>query len=204
MTLLALEDTTDRERAENALREKSEGELRQMLSVATEAVLMSDASGNIVFANSAASALFRYSTSELAGMPITQLLTETADGRVVGHRHDRTELPIESVHTTFERSGNALTVRFISDVTERRDAERKIREYQDKLQRAAFDAALAEEKERRRIAIGIHDGIGQSLALAQVKLAMVKKDLGPKGKVLADAMASSTSRSPTLARSPSS
>ena len=34
LTLLALEDTTARERAENALREKSEGELRQMLSVA--------------------------------------------------------------------------------------------------------------------------------------------------------------------------
>jgi signal transduction histidine kinase len=34
----------------------------------------------------------------------------------------------------------------------------------------AFDAAVGEEKERRRIAAGLHDNIGQKLALAQIRL----------------------------------
>lgn len=42
--------------------------------------------------------------------------------------------------------------------------------YEDKLHRMAFEAALGEERERRRIAVELHDRIGQSLALAESKL----------------------------------
>jgi two-component system CheB/CheR fusion protein len=58
-----------------------------------------------------------------------------------------------------------------------RQAEHRILDYQEKLRQMAFDAALAEERERRRIAADLHDRIGQSLALAQLKL----KSLGASG-----------------------
>jgi len=55
----------------------------------------------------------------------------------------------------------------LEDVTESRHARQK-------LQHMAFDAALAEERERRRIAADLHDRIGQSLALAQHKLTAMR------------------------------
>jgi signal transduction histidine kinase len=51
-----------------------------------------------------------------------------------------------------------------------RDQLRQIRDYQEKLRQMAFDAALTEERERRRIAADLHDQIGQALAVAQLEL----------------------------------
>jgi signal transduction histidine kinase len=48
-----------------------------------------------------------------------------------------------------------------------------------------FDAALTEQRERRRIAIGLHDQVGQALALAEIKLCSVRGELadGPRAAV---------------------
>lgn len=42
-----------------------------------------------------------------------------------------------------------------------------------KLQQALFDTTLHVERERRQVAVALHDRIGQALALAQIKLSMV-------------------------------
>jgi signal transduction histidine kinase len=65
------------------------------------------------------------------------------------------------------------------------DAEKKVRECQEQLQSMAFDAALAEERERRRIAIELHDRMGQALALAEIKLTAIRGDLaaGPRAEI---------------------
>jgi two-component system CheB/CheR fusion protein len=57
------------------------------------------------------------------------------------------------------------------------DAEKKLDEYQARIRRMAFDATLTEERERRRLAVEIHDRMGQTLALAQIKLASVRREL---------------------------
>jgi signal transduction histidine kinase len=67
-----------------------------------------------------------------------------------------------------------LVIAFIHDVTERKEKERQIRDYQTRLVDMAFDAAVAEERERRRIAADLHDRIGQSLAVAQMKIAAAR------------------------------
>lgn len=59
------------------------------------------------------------------------------------------------------------------DITENKKAQEQERRYRRKLRELASDLATAEEEERRRIAKEIHDSIGQSLALAKIRLQML-------------------------------
>ncbi|HEX7672249.1 MAG TPA: CheR family methyltransferase, partial [Polyangiaceae bacterium] len=96
-----------------------------------------------------------------------------------GHWYELTARPY--VTTDGRIDGAVLAARDI-------DAETQIREYQDRLRRMAFDATLTEERERRRIAIDLHDRIGQTLALAQIKLTGVRDELvGDPGATVAGA-----------------
>jgi PAS domain S-box-containing protein len=56
------------------------------------------------------------------------------------------------------------------DITERKQVEHKILEYQKHLKHLAARLMLAEEGERRRIAGEIHDEISQTLAIVNIKL----------------------------------
>ena len=60
--------------------------------------------------------------------------------------------------------------------TGRRGAERQILEYQEQLRGLTVEISLAEERERRRISIGLHDNIGQSLAVIRTKLCQMKEE----------------------------
>lgn len=56
------------------------------------------------------------------------------------------------------------------DITERKQAEERLYEYQQRLRSLASEVSLAEERERRRIAADLHDHIIQELALSRIKL----------------------------------
>lgn len=68
------------------------------------------------------------------------------------------------------------------DITERKRAEQALRDYQARLKSLAAELALAEERERRRIAAGIHDDLGQKLALAKMELQLLARSPG-KSKI---------------------
>jgi len=54
------------------------------------------------------------------------------------------------------------------DITERKQAERKLLIYQEKLQSLASELSLVEERERRSIATDLHDQIGQTLSVIKM------------------------------------
>lgn len=68
------------------------------------------------------------------------------------------------------------------DISRRRLAEDtnlenqvKIIEYQKKLKNLYFELTIAEEKERRNIAEYLHDGLGQTISIAAIKLSSIAK-----------------------------
>ena len=69
----------------------------------------------------------------------------------------------------------AGTVSFGIDITERRQAEKAVLVYQDRLKALAAELTLSEERERRRIATHLHDEVGQALAFARIQIATARK-----------------------------
>ncbi|MBW2324816.1 MAG: GAF domain-containing protein, partial [Deltaproteobacteria bacterium] len=80
--------------------------------------------------------------------------------------HDELELRIE------ERTVELLdaNTRLKLEITERKQAEEKILKYQEDLRLLTSELSLAEEGERRRIAIDLHDRIGQALAMSKINV----------------------------------
>lgn len=83
------------------------------------------------------------------------------------HRYqDRLEMLVEERTGELTRANELLQL----EIVERKRAEEAIFAYEEELRSMASRLALLEERERRRIATDLHDHIGQSLALAQIKL----------------------------------
>ncbi|MBN2137733.1 MAG: PAS domain S-box protein [Sedimentisphaerales bacterium] len=61
------------------------------------------------------------------------------------------------------------------DITQRKKAQKELLDHQAQLKTLTSELALAEERERRRIAAGIHDDVGQKLAMAKLELQMLRK-----------------------------
>ncbi len=59
----------------------------------------------------------------------------------------------------------------------RKRAESQVAAYQDNLRSLASSLSLAEERERRRLAVYLHDQIGHTLALANIRLGELQKSL---------------------------
>lgn len=85
-------------------------------------------------------------------------------------RSDGEVRTVETSATPIWYEGHPANLAVLRDVTERKKAEQEIRKYREKLQALTIEVSLAEERERRRIAMGLHDDVGQLLAIAKVKL----------------------------------
>jgi len=90
------------------------------------------------------------------------------DGRLVWGR-----LTVSVVRSLSEQSQFAIVI--VEDINERKRSEDEIRAYQEQLRALASEISLVEERERRRLATNLHDHIGQTLALAQIKLGEIKE-----------------------------
>ena len=67
------------------------------------------------------------------------------------------------------------------DITDRKRSEEKIHTYQEQLRSLASELSLIEERERRQIAMDLHDHIGQTLAIIKIKLGALREMISPSG-----------------------
>lgn len=68
--------------------------------------------------------------------------------------------------------------------------QEKINEYQKKLKNLYYELTIAEEKERRKIAEYLHDGLGQTISIAAIKLSSIARGDLPLGinKILGESV----------------
>jgi len=73
--------------------------------------------------------------------------------------------------TPVRKDGEIIAVAGIMrDITERKRAEEQLLIYQKQLRALASQLSLAQERERRRIAVEVHDRVNQTLAICSMKL----------------------------------
>jgi PAS domain S-box-containing protein len=181
-------DITDRKRVEQLLHE-SEERFRRLYEQAPLGYQSLDAAGCLLDVNQAWLDLLGYSRNKVLGRWFGDFL---APREVSAFRHSFARFKvIGEAHVDFEmvrRDGSTVLVHFdgnigrdehgqfkqthciLHNITERRKTEQRLLGYQDRLRQLAAKLTLAEEQERRRIAVGVHDQIGQRLALIKLTL----------------------------------
>lgn len=87
-------------------------------------------------------------------------------------------IPVEINARQFLLRGEVVVLMVVRDITDRKENERQVQRYQEKLRSLATEITKVEEIERRQIATEIHDYIGQSLAVAKMRIHDVKNVLG--------------------------
>jgi PAS domain S-box-containing protein len=194
-------EITERLLMEEFLR-KSEEKCRMLVEHANSIILRMDTTGVVTFFNEFAQQFFGYSAEEILGRNVLGTIVPETDSsgcdlaemiRDIGQRPERYALnQNENMRHNGERVWIAWTnkalcddagiVREIlcigNDITRLKQTEEKLLNYQKKLQSLASELSLAEERERRRIAVDLHDRIAQSLAFARIKIDCIKSSHG--------------------------
>ncbi len=160
-----LTDITERQRAEDALRE-SENRFRTLAETASDAIINIDGMGKIVFTNQAAEKVFGYRIDEMQGHALTMLMPDylrqmheagfqnyqatgtrhiTWEGiELLGLHKSGQEIPLELSFGEFIKDDKRFFTGIVRDITERKRAE----------------AMLAAEKERLAVTLrSIGDGV---------------------------------------------
>jgi len=172
-------------RAEQAVR-KRQALTGALLGAALDAIITMDQEGRILEFNPAAERIFGYSSNEVVGHDMAELIVppslrpghrkgltrylETGrsvylDRRVelTGMRADGSEFPVELAITRIDLPGPPTFTGFIRDITELKRAEAELKASRARLVQTAA-------AERRRLERNLHDGAQQYLNALSLKL----------------------------------
>ena len=165
----------------------------QTIDSVMDAIIAVDESHNILLFNPAAERMFGVSKQEMIGHPLSQLVPERVrethglhmdrfmctrgDSRamasnmeITGLRADGTEFPIESTISQTLIEGRPQLTAVLRDITQRRRAEENLREMNRQLRSLSASLQDVREQERTRIAMELHDDLGQQLTGLKLEL----------------------------------
>ena len=175
----------ERCRAEAAVRD-SDARKSAILNAAFDCIITMDAEGRIVEVNKATETTFGYTAEQMIGADLAELMippgkmrdahrrgleryVRTGTGRMVGHpteldamRADGSTFPVELAVTRPDLPGPPLFCGYLRDVTERKQAERKVHRLLDEqaaLRRVA--TAVAAEVDHQRLFAILTEEVGR-------------------------------------------
>ena len=190
---VAILDVSARERA-RAGHDQSERQRRLMADALPVAVSYVAADGRYEFCNRAFEKLFGRSADQIEGRRVFEILD--AETHAALREHLRAALAGETARFEGRLFFPALGFRFVSallapdrgpDGAVRGfcaliDDRTELHETRHSLRKAAGQAALAEERERRALAADLHDDVGQLVTLLSIKLRELKAQLGDSAR----------------------
>ena len=159
-----------------------------------DAIIATNGSQVITLFNKAAERMFGYKAEEVIGKSLDMLLPHRYRGMHKSHvagfqgtnenfrlmeaklgiwglRKDGQEFPIESTISKNEIGGQVQMTAVLRDVTDRRQAERELRDMNQQLRGLSTSLQNVREQERTRIARELHDELGQQLTGLKLELA---------------------------------
>ncbi len=186
-------DITEQKNIQEKLHEK-ESQLRLLFETGVEGILVADLKKRkFKYANPAICRMLGYTESELKQMGLRDIHPpesekyniEQFDSMARGEktlaenipclRKDGTIIYAHIAGTKGIMDGEECNIGFFTDVTHIRNIQEKLQDNQQRLRALAAELSHAEEHERRRIAMGIHDNLGQKLAMTKLKLEILKE-----------------------------
>jgi PAS domain S-box-containing protein len=194
----AARDMTAQREIQRAL-QASEHRYRSLVDEAQVAVVAMDTNGLPTYVNPYAVDFFGFSEQEIVGHSLFDTIVPPVDesGRdleqmvdaIVAEPQDYAYNENENVtkdgrHVWFGWSNQVLRnergerighLAIGTDRTAQREADEMLNNYRESLRSLASELALAEERERRRIAVGIHDHVSQTLALCKLRLGLLRR-----------------------------
>lgn len=204
--LHAVAEELRRQQAElRTAREAAEHERRRyrgLFEFAPDGYLVTDDQGIVQEANRSALRMLKANGSGLRGKPLVALFAaedaqavRDALARLQQGEHTlawearirpraaRPSFPAAlTVSAIQDRNGRLAGLRWLlRDITEHKKAEEHLRQVEQQLRALAFEVTLAEERERRRIAMDLHDHISQTLVLCNMKLQALREQAGSAG-----------------------
>lgn len=182
-----LEDITERKRIEEAMRLASIYH-RSLIETSPDPLVTIDPEGKISDVNSATESVTGYLREELIGTDFSDYFTEPQEARrgyrlafekglvrdyplEIRHRHGPVTPVLYNANVYRDETGHVRGVFAVArDITERKLSEKKLYESNEQLRSLTSQLLMAEERERRRIAVELHDHIGQTLAVIKMNL----------------------------------
>jgi PAS domain S-box-containing protein len=189
-------DITERRRAEEALRE-SEARFASFMRHAPGTAIMRDFKGRYLFANETWERVRHLTRQDWEGKTIAEvwppdMAAKFYEGDLLVIAQGKTVQTIEEVPqedgihnwlvTKFpipDQDGRPALIGAVGlDITMRRRAEEALRESEQRLRFLTSQLLSAQERERKRISMELHDELGQSLAVLKLQIRAIERGLG--------------------------
>ena len=193
----AAQDITERRIAELRLRE-SEARFRAVFERAALGIGLIDLQGRFLSVNNAFLEMLGYGEAELRGKLMSELthaddrkrslelFREVATGRRESYRIEKRFQRKNGQYSwcrltaslVQDPEGQPLYVAGMAeDITQRKEAETRLQESEEKLRHLASKLMSAQEDERKRISRELHDELGQALLVLKLQAREIKKEL---------------------------